>query len=80
MADFGGKQQNFPKCHGFDSHCIKTMGEILEISHLTIHKTPFLCMKQGQWLNFPKCYDFNSQQAKLKKEILEISHLAIHKT
>ena len=28
-----GRQQNFPKCHGFDSQCTRQKGEILEISH-----------------------------------------------
>ena len=36
-----GKQQNFPKCHGFDSQCTKQKEKIVEISHLTIHKTQF---------------------------------------
>ena len=55
-------------------------GEIIEISRLTIHKTPFLCMKQGKWQNFPKCYDFEWATNQTETDILDISHLAIHKT
>ena len=33
--------------------------EILEISHLAIHKTLFSVQSRGQWQNFPKCHGFN---------------------
>ena len=37
-----GKQQNFPKCHGFDSQCTKHKeGNIRNFMHLTIHETQF---------------------------------------
>ena len=39
----------------------QTEPEILEISHLATHKTPFSVQSRGQWRNFPKCHDFNNQ-------------------
>ena len=39
----------------------QTETEILEISHLAIHKTPFSVPSKGQWQNFPKRHDFNKQ-------------------
>ena len=38
----------------------QTKTEILEISHLAIHKTLFSVQSRGQWQNFPKCHDFNN--------------------
>ena len=46
----------------------QTETEILEISHLAMHKTLFSVQSKGQWQNFPKCHDFNDQQAKLKQK------------
>ena len=41
MADFGGKTAKFPKMPWLWQPTYQTKGEILEISHLTIHKTQF---------------------------------------
>ena len=39
----------------------QTETEILDISHLAIHKTPSSVQSRGQWQNFPKCHNFNNQ-------------------
>ena len=39
----------------------QTETEILEISHLAIHKTLFSVQSKGQWQNFSKRHDFNNQ-------------------
>ena len=41
MADFGGKTVKFPKMPWLWQPMHQTKGEILEILHLTIHKTQF---------------------------------------
>ena len=39
----------------------QTETEILEISHLVIHKTPFSVLSRAGGEIFPKCHDFNDQ-------------------
>ena len=58
MADVSGKTVKFPKMPWLWQPTYQTKGEILEISHLTIHKTPYmrhnLMHKVGPMAKFPK--------------------------
>ena len=55
-----GPMAKFPKMPRLLWPMGQTETEIIEISHLAIHRTLFSVQGRGRWQNFLKCHDFTN--------------------
>ena len=74
------KSEISPNAMALTANVPKHRGEILEISHITIHETQFSAPSRANSEISQNVMALIANEPKQRGEILEIFHLIIHKT